>query len=432
MYGKETKAEVLDKVIKENIDTYIRENNIRMILQLLPSEEDKDINWDGDNFIFHYDIGLQPDFNPKVESLDLLPKYDVEVDEKELDTQINSLKEANAQREYFETVPDEMGISIGMEFQELDASGAPFEGGQSKFKIYLTDELPTALMNFLAGKEKHFKGSFQIKSLLTQEEIKTLLSIDDLTFEDIEDNFQISLLGIFKKSLPEMNQEFFDRYFEPGTVTTEEDFRSRWKEIVKRYYDQETEMLFHKEIKKQVKEHTTFDMPEGFLKKHFEYHHEHEHRHDEKEGHHHEHDHEKEFQKFKDELHWLVILENITENQGIKVEEQEIEIYARYLISNHIRNSGYAELPPHELEKQARKYLANDNNYLSAKLNIKEEKVLNYLSSIAHPQMQNISVDEFKKMLSSQIPKGIQEDYDEEIPEDMKEMEEVENENPLA
>ena len=65
MYGKYVMVDEINKLISENLQSYITENKLQILGEPLPNEtEQKTINWENDTeFEFTFDIALAPEVN---------------------------------------------------------------------------------------------------------------------------------------------------------------------------------------------------------------------------------------------------------------------------------------------------------------------------------------------------------------------------------
>jgi len=65
----------------------------------------------------------------------------------------------------------------------------------------------------------------------------------------------------------EMNQEFFDKVYGEGVVTSEAEMRSKMKEEAERMYMNESDQYFLNNVAEYLLDKTKFDLPVVFLKK---------------------------------------------------------------------------------------------------------------------------------------------------------------------
>ncbi|MDX5347445.1 MAG: trigger factor family protein [Hymenobacteraceae bacterium] len=86
MYGKSILVDEINNMLHQEINQYIKENNLRILGDPLPKQEDADkIDWDNQKeFEFTYELGLLPDFDMNLEGK-TVEGYNVEVDQDTID-----------------------------------------------------------------------------------------------------------------------------------------------------------------------------------------------------------------------------------------------------------------------------------------------------------------------------------------------------------
>jgi trigger factor len=80
MYGKGILAEEINKMLGKAVDSYIKENNIKLLGEPLPVPSE--VNFDTDkDFDFQFELGLLPDFNLPAEGELTVERHQVTIDE---------------------------------------------------------------------------------------------------------------------------------------------------------------------------------------------------------------------------------------------------------------------------------------------------------------------------------------------------------------
>ena len=103
MYGKGILADVLNKLVGENLNKHIEEKNLQILGEPLPNEEAPKIDLDNDDtYTFAFDIAVAPEFDAKLTAKNKLPEYTIEV----TDEMINKQVEAYTNR-FGEYIPED-------------------------------------------------------------------------------------------------------------------------------------------------------------------------------------------------------------------------------------------------------------------------------------------------------------------------------------
>ena len=91
MYGKGILADVLNKLVGENLQKHIEDNKIQILGDPLPSEESPKIDLDNeDTFTFLFDIAVAPEFDATHNGKNKLPEYTIEPTEEMIDKQVEA------------------------------------------------------------------------------------------------------------------------------------------------------------------------------------------------------------------------------------------------------------------------------------------------------------------------------------------------------
>lgn len=92
MYGKGILADVLNKLVSENLNKHIEDNKLQILGEPLPNDaETKNIDLDHeDTFTFAFDIAVAPEFDAKLNGKNKLPEYTIQVTDEMIDKQVEA------------------------------------------------------------------------------------------------------------------------------------------------------------------------------------------------------------------------------------------------------------------------------------------------------------------------------------------------------
>ena len=149
MYGKGILADVLNKLVGENLNKYIEEKNLQILGEPLPNEESPKIDLDHeDTFTFAFDIAVAPEFDAKLNGKNKLPEYTIEV----TDDMVNKQVEAYASR-FGEYIPEdkEKGTKAEVKPCAVDAElfakvyGADAPKDEAAFRAKVKEDIERSL-----------------------------------------------------------------------------------------------------------------------------------------------------------------------------------------------------------------------------------------------------------------------------------------------
>ena len=389
--GTDVKREQVDKLLQESIQNYLKENNINLVLSPLSTYVAEEVDWKQPEMDFTYDIGFRPEIHPNIESLNGLKRNIVVLSDEDLDKDIDSMRKSAGKLDMADVITDDAALSTSVKFTELAEDGQPLAEGQSKQKFYQGSDMPEAVKALILGKKPNEKFTADLFAALSEEELETLFEADKMTIRDLNHNFEVEVQAAFKISPADMNQELFDKYLEPGSVTTEEEFRTEWKKRVENYYQREADNMFFTEVRKLLPQNTQVDLPQEFLKKYYLV------SYDAKseEG---VENFGEQFAKFEDELKWILISDVIAENNGIKITEENIISYTISSIRYQFMQQGQPEPEGKLLQQYAYNYLSEDSNYSRTVMVLKDNAVFDYLLGAIKTINEEISTQALSEM----------------------------------
>ena len=88
-YGAAVKVDVINNVLGEEIYKYVRENKIQMLGEPMPSEKQVAVDLEKEApYTFVFDIAVAPEFSIELNDNDAVDFYNITVDDKLIDQQI--------------------------------------------------------------------------------------------------------------------------------------------------------------------------------------------------------------------------------------------------------------------------------------------------------------------------------------------------------
>ena len=88
-FGASVKMEAINKLVGQEIYKYVQDNNIQMLGEPLPSEKQEPADLEKDTtFTFMFDIAVAPEFKVTLNGRDKVDYYNIKVDDKILDQQV--------------------------------------------------------------------------------------------------------------------------------------------------------------------------------------------------------------------------------------------------------------------------------------------------------------------------------------------------------
>jgi trigger factor len=386
MYGKSILADEINKIINDSIYAYLKDNNIDILGNPLPSLENKDVaDFDNPgNMEFYFDLGLAPQFNINLTEISI-PYYTIKVDDKMLDQHINDLTRRHGNLENTEISEEKDMLMVT--FNELKEDGTIKEGGifhNSTVAIEYVEDTETK--NKLIGVKVGDKLTADPKKLSHNEtDMAAMLGVDKNNLGEISSSFQLTITEIRRMHQAELNQELFDKVYGVGTVSSVDEFKAKVKEELEKNFAGDSYNFFHREARITLISKLHIDLPSAFLKRWIM-------ATSEKPIDAHELEHE--FDHYADDLKWQLIESKIMRERGLKIERADIventkenlrELYVRYNLPM---------LDDESLTKHAESILAKKEEVQNAIQKTTTRKVITCVKENANVQYAEVTFDE--------------------------------------
>ncbi|MDR2057840.1 MAG: trigger factor [Dysgonamonadaceae bacterium] len=271
-YGKTVLVEEVEKLLTEQLNTYIEENKLNILGEPLPhSEEQENRDFDNqENYEFTFDLGFAPEINVQLTKDDVLPYYTITISDEMIENQIKRFKASYGTYEQVDQV--EGNDMVKGLLAELDEEGRPLEDG-------ISNEYAVLIPSYI--KEEEEKNKFLIakphdtvifnpfKAYEGNEiELASFLKIKKGEVNNHTGNFSFFINEITRYKEAEINQELFDKIYEPGTVTSENQFRDKIKELFAKQLTSESDYKFLIDTQKLLEEKIKdVQFPDEFLKR---------------------------------------------------------------------------------------------------------------------------------------------------------------------
>ena len=392
MYYKPVLLEEINKIVSESLTKFIEEEKLNLLGEPLPNkEQQKEIDFDNQSdFEFVFDIAIAPEIEMDISENDKLPYYVIDADKDLLDKHADSYTSQYGEMVTGEEVEEEDVIKGNL--SQLTPEGDLIEGG-------ITVEDATLSMRVIKDEEiiKQLTGAKvgevpQIdlkKAYPNDAELSQLLGIEKEKIETESMIFQLTIEEINRWKKAEVNQEFFDKAFGEGEVSSEEEFRNRLKEEIEKAYAQNSDYKLFLDIKSKMLDKVKAELPEDFVKRWLL---------ESNKGKMTEEDLEKDFEKIKDDLKWQLVQNAFIKKFDLKVEQQEVEDLAKQQALMQFRQYGMANVPEEHLTNFAGEMLKKDQERRRLYEQKFQEKITELVKETVKLEEKKVKEEEFTKL----------------------------------
>ena len=340
-YGPAVKVDAINKMLGERLYEYIRENKIQMLGEPLPSEQQQQLDFESDQpLVFKFDIAVAPEFDAKLTAKDKVPYYNITVDDKLIDQQVEMYQARAGQYEKVEQFDGEQRDMLKGDLRELDADGNVKEGG-----IEVADAVLMPQYMKVDDQKKLFDGA-KLGDIITWNprkaypesdvEVSSLLKIEkDQVAEHTGDfTYQVTEISRFTKA--PVNQQLFDQTFGEGTVNSETEFRQKIADQIGQQFKADADYKFLLDVRAHVEKKVgKLEFPEAILKRFMM-------QQNKDKGADFV---EKNFEGSIKELGWHLMKEQLVAATGIKIEEDDLKQVAKEAARAQFAQYGMSNVP---------------------------------------------------------------------------------------
>ncbi len=393
-YGTAAKLDEVNKIIGEGIYNYVKENNIQMLGEPMPSDKQLPQDLEGDGpFEFIFDIAVAPDFKIELTTKDKVNYYEIDVDDKLVDQQIDMFASRNGHYEKVEAYSEDQRDMLKGDLRELDADGNTKEGGITVADAVLMPQY------IKVDEQKQLFAAAKLGDIITfnpkkaypenDSEIAGLLKMKKEEVADLTADFSYQVTEISRYVNAPVDQTLFDQVFGEGNVTSEADFRAKVADGIKAQFAGESDYKFLLDVRKYAEEKVgELTFPEDILKRVMKVN-------NKDKGDEYV---EKNFEGSIKELKWHLIKEQLVAAAGIKVEDADVKNTAIQMARAQFAQYGMSNVPDEYLENYANEMLKKRENVDSIVNNAIERKLTVALKDMVKLDKKTVTLDEFNKL----------------------------------
>ena len=394
-YGNAVKVDVINNLLGEEIYEYVRENKVQMLGEPMPSEQQVQVDLEKPApYTFVFDIGVAPEFKIEITKKDTVDFYNIAVDDKIIDRQIDMY--ASRSGHYDKVEEYQANDMLKGDMRELDAEGNTKEGGISveaaiMMPEYIKVEEQKALFQ---GAKLGDVITFNPKKAYPEgsAEIQGMLKVSREEAENITADFSYQITEISRYVKAEVNQALFDQVYGEGNIADEKAFRERIAQDLKAQFVTDSDFRFLQDLRKYCEDKVgKLTYPDATLKRvmlnnnkdkgaDFV---------------------EKNYEKSIKELTWHLIKEQLVAANNVKIEDADIKEAAKEAARAQFAQYGMNNVPDEYLENYAADMLKKKeyvDNLVDRSI---DRKLTEALKKIVKLNEKEISLDDFNKLFEA-------------------------------
>ena len=389
-FGTSVKVDAVNKMLGEKLYEYVRENKIQMLGEPLPSEQQEALDFESDQpLTFKFDIAIAPEFEAKLSAKDKIDYYNITVDDKMIDQQVEMYQSRAGQYEKAEQFDPEQRDMLKGDLREVDGS------------IEVSDAVLMPQYMKVEDKKKLFDGC-KLGDIITWNprkaypesdvEVSSLLKIQKEEVKDHEGDFTFQITEISRFVKAEVNQALFDQTFGEGTVKSEKEFRQKIADIISQQFKADADYKFLLDVRAHMEKKVgKLEFPEAILKRVMKNNNKDRKDVDEFV--------EKNFELSIKELGWHLIKEQLVAAQGIQIDDNDLKQVAKEAARAQFAQYGMSNVPEEYLDNYAQEMLKKRENADGLVDRAVDVKLTAALKNVVKLNEKDITLEDFQKML---------------------------------
>lgn len=391
--GTSVKMDEINKLVGEHIYKYVQDNKIKMLGEPLPSEKQQAQDLEKPApYTFVFDIAVAPEFKIELTDKDKVDFYEIKVDDKLIDEQVDMFASRSGSYEKVEEYQD--NDMLKGDLHELNADGSTKEGG-------ITVEGAVLMPNYIKveKEKKRFNGAkpgdvitFNPKKAYPESdiEISSLLKIKKEEAADVTADFSYQITEITRFMKAPIDQTLFDNIYGKNVVKSVEEFRKKIADGMTEQLKSNSDYKFLLDLRAYCEKKVgKLKFPDALLKrvmlqnnkdKGAEFV-------------------DKNFDASIKELEWHLIKEQLVAATGIKVEDADVRAAAKLQARIEFSRYGMSNVPEEYLDNYAAEMLKKREAVDGFVDRAVDYKLTEALKKVVKLNVKKVSLDEFNKMM---------------------------------
>lgn len=381
VYGERVLGEVVNKVLSDAINNFVKENNIKMVGEALPSEDQPEIEWkSGNDFTFKFDIATTSEVNFELSKDDKVKVYEIKVSaEAKKEMKDNLLRQFGSLTDVEQAGEDDFVIvDFAQEGKTVEGSyvGVKNVEGEAKSK-------------FLGAKVGD-QFDVNVNEAFTNESDRAyMLKVKKEELASLAPEFHVTVKEVKTFAPAEENQETYDKIFGENQVHNAEEFDKAVTARLEENYKQESDYKLSKDLREYLVKKADIKLPEEFLKRWLF---------NINDGKFSKEEIEKEAPAFFEDFRWQMVRGYIMQKFDLKIEEKDVHEAAQAYVAYQYASYGMGNVPEAILKDSVARVLQDENTSRRIVENVEATKVIEAVKGAVTLKAEKVSVEDFRTL----------------------------------
>ncbi|MCR5709099.1 MAG: trigger factor [Bacteroidales bacterium] len=382
LHGGQALAEVVNKMVTDELNMFIEEGKLNIIGEPLPSETQQENDWDNpDTFSFSFDLAVAPEVKLDITADDKIPYYDVTITDESFNEYRHGLLKQFGQLE-----------SAG-ESKEDDFVIADFEAGEQKVEsayVALRSISDAEIRKTFVGLKKDDVRQVDIvKTFSNEADRAAMFHVKKEELDTLPAEWTMTVKDVKTFVDAPLTQATFDQVFGEGACTGEEGFNAKVRERMKGEYAQESDYRFMIDAKEYLIGKAAITLPDAFMKRWIKFANDDKFTMEQIEA---------EYDLFAKDFRWNMIRTKIMKDNELKVAKEDLMKQAKSLAAYQFAMYGMQNVPDEHLTSYAEKILSDRDQVERILERVQDDIALSWVRSHATIESKDITLEKLHEL----------------------------------
>lgn len=381
LYGDQALYEAVNGVVSEQLDSFIRDEKLRVVGEPLASEDQPENEWKvGNDFTFKFDIAETPELTFEVSKADEIPYYSINVTKAAKEAMKKNLLNQAGSLEETEISDAEGYIIADISNGEINADGV-----YVSIRNVAEDVRPS-----FVGLKADDKVTVNVNEAFTNETDRAaMLRIKKEELKGINPEFTFTVVNVKTFVPAKEGEETYNKLYGEGVVKTPEEFEAKIEEQIRSNHRQEADYRFAKDAREYFLNKADVKLPEKFLRRWLI---------SVNEGKFTPEQVDAEFEGFLADFRWQMVRGKIMQQFSLKVEQEDIRAAAESYVAYQYAMYGMPNPPQDIINEAAKSVLSDENQVRRMEENVEENKTIAAIRENVTLVSKKISEDKFREL----------------------------------
>lgn len=381
VYGERVLGEVVNKVLSDAINNFVKENNIKMVGEALPSEDQPEIEWkSGNDFTFKFDIATTSEVNFELSKDDKVKVYEIKVS-----AEAKKEMKDNLLRQFGSLTDAEQAGEEDFVIVDFVQEGKTVEGSYVGVKNVEGE----AKSKFLGAKVGDQFDVNVNEAFANESDRAYMLKVKKEELASLAPEFHVTVKEVKTFAPAEENQETYDKIFGENQVHNAEEFDKAVTARLEENYKQESDYKLSKDLREYLVKKADIKLPEEFLKRWLF---------NINDGKFSKEEIEKEAPAFFEDFRWQMVRGYIMQKFDLKIEEKDVHEAAQAYVAYQYASYGMGNVPEAILKDSVARVLQDENTSRRIVENVEATKVIEAVKGAVTLKAEKVSVEDFRTL----------------------------------